>query len=161
MRQIKQQDEHAGFPTPIAAHLQSIRQGMTKRQETEQCEKGNRKGHTSAEVLHLPLWPEAVRGAPNDILRSALFAAVQGKGRTHIENRLITSVNGIRIKYTGGQLEQSDLDVWEQVLHLARQSPLGTVCQFKAGSFLKSIGRSRGKANYTWLSLVLSRLTAC
>ena len=142
MRQIKQQDEHAGFPTPIAAHLQSIRQAITKRQETEQCEKGNGKGHTSAEVLHL-------------------FAAVQGKGRTHIENRLITSVNGIRIKYTGGQLEQSDLDVWEQVLHLARQSPLGTVCQFKAGSFLKSIGRSRGKANYTWLSLVLSRLTAC
>jgi hypothetical protein len=161
MIQIKQQDEHAGFPTPVAAHLQSIRQAIAKRQEAEQCEKENGKGHTSAEVLPLPQWPEAVRGAPNDILRSALFAGIQGKRRAHIENRLIASVKGIRIKYTGGQLEQSDLDVWEQVLHLCRQFPLGTVCQFKAGSFLKSIGRSCGKANYTWLSLVLSRLTAC
>jgi hypothetical protein len=160
MRQIKQQDEYAALPAHVAAHLQSIRQAIAKRQD-ETREKENGKGHTSAEVLLLPLWPEAVRGAPNEILRSALFAAIQGKRRTHIENRLIASVNGIRIKYTGSQLDQSDLDVWQQVLHLARQSPLGSVCQFKAGSFLKSIGRSWGKANYTWLSLVLSRLTAC
>jgi hypothetical protein len=161
MSQLKQQDEYADLPQGVAAHLQSIRQAIAKRQGAEQGEKENGKSRTSAEVLHLPLWPEAVRGAPNDILRSALFAAIQGKGRTHIENRLIASVKGICIKYTGGQLEQSDLDVWEQVLHLARQSPLGTICQFKAGSFLKSIGRSCGKANYTWLSSVLSRLTAC
>jgi hypothetical protein len=105
--------------------------------------------------------PEAVRGAPNDILRSALFAAIQGKGRQHLENRLIASVESISIKYTGEQLDQSDLDVWEQVIHLARQTQLGTVCEFKGGTFLKALGRSTGKKDYQWLDRVLSRLTAC
>src|SRR5918992_738230 len=160
-QQVKQADEYEGFPADIAKQMLSIRQSIAARREREKCEKENGKGHTSAEVLHLPLWPEAVRGAPNDILRSALFAAIQGKGRQHLENRLIASVDGIRIKYTGRALEQSDLDVWEQVIHLVRQNPLGTVCCFKAGSFLKAIGRSSGKANYKWLARVLSRLTAC
>lgn len=36
-----------------------------------------------AEVIKLPLWPEPKRGAPNDVLRSALFAAIQGKTRRY------------------------------------------------------------------------------
>jgi hypothetical protein len=36
----------------------------------------------SGKVIQLPLWPEPVRGAPNDILRSALFAAIQPTFRT-------------------------------------------------------------------------------
>jgi hypothetical protein len=114
-----------------------------------------------AQIVHLPLWPEPTRGAPNDILRSALFAAIQGKGREFLKQRLIAAYDGIQIKYTGEQLEQSDLDVWEHVLHLARQHPLGTVCHFKGGAFLKAIGRSTGKKDYRWLDGVLSRLTAC
>jgi hypothetical protein len=114
-----------------------------------------------AEIVQLPLWPEPARGAPNDILRSALFAAIQGKGREFLKQRLIAAYDGIQIKYTGEQLEQSDLDVWEYVLHLARQHPLGTVCHFKGATFLKAICRSTGKKNYQWLDGVLSRLTAC
>ena len=34
-----------------------------------------------AKVIQLPLWPETKRGAINAVLRSALFAAIQGKGR--------------------------------------------------------------------------------
>jgi hypothetical protein len=152
-----QPDEYEGLPTDMAKSMRSIAAAIAAKGE---CEKADIP-HKPAAAIHLPLWPEGARGTPNDVLRSALFAAIQGKGRQHLENRLIASVDGIRIKYTGWELEQSDLDVWEQVLHLCRQSPLGTVCQFKAGSFLKAIGRSCGKANYTWLSLVLSRLTAC
>lgn len=161
MRQIKQQDEYVVLPADLAAHMASIGQAIAQRRKLEEYEKGKGQDHSPAPVIHLPPWPEAVRGAPNDILRSALFAAIQGKGRQHIENRLIASVNGTSIKYTGLQLEQSDLDVWEQVLHLARQNPLGTVCQFKGGTFLKAIGRSAGKKDYQWLDRVLSRLNAC
>jgi hypothetical protein len=114
-----------------------------------------------AQIVHLPLWPEPTRGAPNDILRSALFAAIQGKGREFLKQRLIAAYDGIQIKYTGEQLEQSDLDVWEQVLHLARQHPLGTVCHFTAHAFLKSLGRSIGRANYQWLDSALLRLSSC
>ena len=36
-----------------------------------------------AKVIQLPLWPEPKRGAPNAVLRGALFAAIQGKGRRY------------------------------------------------------------------------------
>ena len=32
-----------------------------------------------SKVYQLPMWPESARGIPNPVLRSALFAAVQGK----------------------------------------------------------------------------------
>ncbi|MFZ2391997.1 MAG: hypothetical protein WAW68_06085 [Rhodoferax sp.] len=38
--------------------------------------------------------------------------------------------------HTGPQLDQADLDVWEQCLHLARTGGLGTRIQFTAGGFL-------------------------
>jgi hypothetical protein len=158
---IKQPDEYACLPTDVAKHLASLRQSLAARCEHEKGEKGNEEFHQTARIIRLPSWPEALRGCPNYILRSALFPAIQGKGRQHLENRLIASASGIRIKYTGRQLDQSDLDVLEQVLHLVRKNPLGTVCEFKGGTFLKAIGRSSGKANYKWLGQVLSRQTAC
>jgi hypothetical protein len=115
----------------------------------------------SAKVIQLPLWPEARRGVPNDILRSALFAAIQGKGREYIKQSLIAAYDGVKIKYTGEQLDQSDMDVWEQILHLTRQHPLGTVCHFTAHSFLKLLGRSTGKKDYQWLNSVIVRLATC
>src|SRR5713226_8429515 len=65
----------------------------------------------------LPLWPEPARGVPNDILRSALFAAIQGKGREYFKHKLLASYDGVQIRYTGEQLDQSDLDVWGQAIH--------------------------------------------
>ena len=115
----------------------------------------------TAKIIQLPLWPEPVRGIPNDILRSAIFAAIQGKNRRFLKDEVIASVDGIIIKFRGEQLDQSDLDVWEQAVHLARSQPVGNVCNFTAYSFLKGIGRGRGKSQYQWLDESISRLIAC
>jgi TrfA protein len=140
--------------------MESLRRTLEAKKEAATPETPQNAPKQSAAVIHLPLWPEPARGVPNDVLRSALFAAIH-KSRKFIKHRLIAAYDGNQIEYTGEQLEQSDLDVWEQVLHLARQHPLGTVCYFKGGAFLKAIGRSTGKANYKWLATVLTRLTAC
>src|SRR4030095_286706 len=55
---------------------------------------------------------------------------------------------------------QSDLDVWEQALHLARLHPLGDRCTFTAHFFLKSLGRSTGKAQHEWLKDTFARIRA-
>ena len=94
------------------------------------------------------------------MLRSALFAAVQGKGRVALDRELVAAQQGIEIRFTGWQLNQSDLDVWEQVLHLARTQALGTECYFTAHGFLKALGRSTGKRDHEWLKSVFSRLSA-
>ena len=114
-----------------------------------------------AQVIQLPLWPELKRGAPNVVLRGALFAAIQGKGRAAmLRKELIAAQRGITIRYTGWQLDQSDLDVWEQALHLARTQALGTQCRFTEKGFLKALGRQTGKSDREWLRSAFARLTA-
>ena len=112
-----------------------------------------------AKVIQLPLWPETKRGAINAVLRSALFAAIQGKGRVALERELVAAQQGIEIRFTGWQLSQSELDVWEQVLHLARTQATGSECHFTARGLLKAMGRQTGKSDHEWLKLVVARLT--
>jgi hypothetical protein len=113
-----------------------------------------------AEVIHLPVWKDQQRGVANVCLRSALFAAIHGNRRKAMQRELLASQNGIAIRFTGIQLDQSDLDVWEQALHLARQHPLGVRCEFTAHAFLKSLGRHTGKWQHEWLKEVFARLSS-
>ena len=115
----------------------------------------------TAEIVQLPLWPEPARGVPNSALRGALFAAIQGKDRRYMKGEMLAITKDMQIRFTGMQLDQSDLDVWEQALHLARQHPLGTRCDFTAHGFLKALGRHTGKYEHEWLKDVFRRLTAC
>ena len=111
-------------------------------------------------VLQLPLWPKATRGTPNSFLRGALFAAIQGKEREYIKGQLLASRDGIKIRFTGMQLDQSDLDVWEQAAELASSHPLGNVCHFSIYGFLKALGRNTGSKDHEWLKEVFRRLTS-
>jgi hypothetical protein len=114
----------------------------------------------------LPLWPEPMRGVPNSVLRSALFGAIKRGKRRYMEREPIASVAGIAIRYTGHRLDQSDLDVWEGALHLARLAKLGDRIEFTEKGFLRLIGRGGhggvniGKSDREWLRKVLARLSA-
>lgn len=123
-------------------------------------EKKERKTPQKAEIIQLPLWPEPARGVANVALRSALFAAVDPKNRQSFTRKIVAVQSGFEIRFTGIQLCQSDLDVWEQALHLARLHPLGDRCTFTAHSFLKGVGRHTGKREHEWLKDVFARLHA-
>ena len=71
-------------------------------------------------LIQLPLWFEPERGTPNSFLRSALFAAIQGQSRQFLKEVTLASSRDITVKYTGEQLNQDDLTVWENLVHLAR-----------------------------------------
>ena len=135
---------------PAEARLSAL----AERAEQEQEPRG------PAKIIQLPLWPEAKRAAPNAVLRGALFGAVQGKGRIIMDRVFLAAQDGITVRYTGVQLTQSDLDVWEQALHLARTQALGTRCRFTEKGFLKALGRQTGKSGREWLRSALARLTA-
>ena len=116
----------------------------------------------------LPMWPDAVRGGPNVLLRSAFFAGIKSGKRLTLgiqtspdrepEGVEIAAQDGVSIKYAGTQLNQYDADVFFEVLHLSRRSPLGTDALFTGASFLASIGRSRNNLNYEDLDNSLRRL---
>lgn len=111
--------------------------------------------------VQLPLWPEPKRGTPNSFIRSALFAAIQSKDRVFLKEATLASQKGIVIKFTGEQLNQEDLSVWEALVHLARQQPLGQPCEVTAHSLLKSLGMHTGLSQHKQLHSTIIRLTAC
>lgn len=111
-------------------------------------------------AVQLPLWPEPVRGVPNSILRSALFGAIKRGRRAYMQRQKVASYEGVTILQTGPRLDQADLDVWEQCMHLARTGGLGTRIQFAAHGFLKGIGRATGGKNMEWLKDAFARLAS-
>lgn len=114
-----------------------------------------------AEIIQLPLWPETKRGTPNSFLRSALFSAIQSKDRVFLKGAALFSQQGITIKYTGEQLNQEDLTLWETLVHLAKEHPLGHVCSFTAHSLLKAMGLGTGGREHERLHKGITRLIAC
>jgi len=105
------------------------------------------------------LWPDSHRAGPNAIFRSALFPSLNFKeGRPYVEREKICSVDGITVFFTGKRFDQSDLDVYLELLHLAAEHPLGTELSFSAHALLKALGRSTGLSDYEWLHIVLTRL---
>jgi hypothetical protein len=114
----------------------------------------------NTQVIQLPLWPEAVRGLPNAVLRSALFGAIRRGRRAYMQRQPLASVDGVTVLFTGPRLDQADLDVWEHCLHLARGQKLGARIEFTANGFLKAIGRSTGGKDLEWLKSAFSRLSS-
>lgn len=114
----------------------------------------------------MPAWPDTMRGVPNSVLRSALFGAFGRGKRKFLRREPISSVEGVSIFYTGQRLDQSDLDVWEGILHLSRNLNLGERIEFTARGLLRLIGRggsngeSIGKSDREWLKSVFARLKA-
>ncbi|MCA3104268.1 MAG: TrfA family protein [Rhodocyclaceae bacterium] len=133
--------------TPLGQALSSLRKRVSERAQNT--------------TVQLPLWPEPKRGAPNSFIRSALFAAIHSKDRQFFKETVLASQDGIEIRYTGEQLNQADLDVWETIVHLARDQPLGTVASFTAHGLLKAMGMPTGNSQHRQLHSTLLRLTAC
>jgi TrfA protein len=118
-------------------------------------------GTLSEFVLQLPLWADALRGLPNEIVRSALFnARNRNLPRSYFEEAEIAVIGGGRITYTGKELRQDDETVWLQLIHLARNKPLGQAIEFTPYSFCKSIGWTIEGRSYLRLRACLIRMKA-
>lgn len=90
----------------------------------------------TATVIQLPLWAEAMRRMPNELLRSALFSARNRKQpRAYLKSADIAVLFDGCITYLGEELRQDDETVWLQLIHLAKERPVGSVVEFTPYSF--------------------------
>ena len=107
--------------------------------------------------MSLPLWPDAVRGVPNAVLRGALFSV--SKTRTTAKRlTLLTAVEGIEVSFKGERFNQIDLDLLEMLLHLARSQPLGNKVEFTSYAILKELGRGTSGRDHEDLRNGIARL---
>src|SRR5207249_8609745 len=116
--------------------LNAVVQRLEKTFEAKRSKQPKQEAKTvpaPAKVIQLPTWGDGSRGAPNEILRSALFNARNKKRqREYLEKATIAVIGEGEITYTGRELRQDDETVWLQLIHLARELPLGELVEFTA-----------------------------
>jgi hypothetical protein len=112
------------------------------------------------EKIMLPAWPNDKRAIPHPFVRSALFGIVKKGERKYLKKQLITSVNGLKIMFTGETLDQSDLDVYLAILHHLSKDALGNIVEMTSYELLKSMGLKNGN-NYEILDSNITRMVAC
>ena len=110
-----------------------------------------------APQLMLPLWPEEVRGMPNAVLRGALFTVSQTR-QMHATLTPVAAVDGIEISVKNDRLNQHDLDLFEMLLHVQREQPLGDPVHFTAHSLLRALGRGTSGQHHKELQNDMARL---
>jgi hypothetical protein len=132
--------------SPVRTNLLTLVQGMEERARRKPrliepiCE---------SSLVQLPLWREELRCMPNEILRSALFnARNRNQRRVFFKNQTIGVIGqSVRIMYTGEELRQNDESVWLQLLHLAKDVPLGTAVEFTPYSMVMALRLANSKPN--------------
>jgi hypothetical protein len=112
----------------------------------------------TGQVIKLPPWAGELRACPSCVLRSALFRVIERGQRKALQRTVLAAWPGVTIRYTGWQLDQSDLDVWLTVLHMARERRLGVRLLVTVHSLLKALGRCTGKRDHEWLKGTMARL---
>ncbi|WP_095158111.1 plasmid replication initiator TrfA [Pseudomonas sp. Irchel 3E13] len=109
----------------------------------------------------LSKWAEELREAPNEALRCALFTARnRNVKREQLKAYEVSSYGNSKVFYTGEELRQDDLDVWLQVLHLARLQELGTPIRFSPAQMKKDLKWPYGVKHTARLMTILTRLKA-
>jgi hypothetical protein len=122
--------------------------------------KGAVEAESTAEVIQLGWWQDDQRAVPAEFIACALFAAISGTHSEYLDGVEIANANGQRITYKGKRLTQVHADVWQGIMHLARQLPHGSKVRFRAREFLRLIGRHTGKSQRKQLEGWLSDLQA-
>ena len=141
------------------AKLERIAEEQRLKRERKEQEARLERERLAALDPRLPPWPDTKRGVPNLALRSALFAAVR-RNNLHRVNCKVASVDGVDILYTGGQLDQTNLDIWEAVLHLCRHEMMGTEIEFTMYEFLSMLEKPGNGENRKMLDDGLSFLAS-
>ena len=112
-------------------------------------------------VVQLPFWDGRKWGTPNSFLRSALFSAIQSKDRVWLKREILFSQQGIVIKFTGEQLNQEDLTLWEALVHFYKENPLGNEVEFTAYKILRLLDLGTCGSDRQRLDEGIIRLAAC
>ena len=131
--------------------LREIEKKIKEKKQSELLQSG-------AESQQLPMWQDYQRGAPVCVLRSSIFGVVKRGRRRYLRREELAKWGEDKISYSGERLDQADLDVWLELLHLVRTTPLGQTVAFEKYVFLRQLGRSTGSKDWRWLENSIARM---
>ncbi|ODN41387.1 plasmid replication initiator TrfA [Piscirickettsia litoralis] len=118
------------------------------------------------DVIPFPVQPSNDKSIlPYHILRSALFGIVKRGARKEfrvspesMKGEEIAAYGSVKIRYSGYQLDQADLDTWMCCLELIKSHGFGATVHVTPYEMLTTIGRRTNNESYKWLDKSVRRL---
>ena len=101
---------------------------------------------------------EARRICPYVFLRSAVFGIAEKGKRKYFDDVLLASTDVFTVRFIGLQLDQTDLDVWLELVHLLRYQPIGSTVTTSHLELLTMLGKADSGQNRQALQCQLTRL---
>jgi hypothetical protein len=98
------------------------------------------------------------RVIPNVFLRSSLFGIIRTGRRKMVKNQQIESMSQYEVFFTGEQLDQNDLDVWDSLTYMAKMNNYNDNLKTTFYELCKLIGYSRNKQAYDRIKSRVERL---
>lgn len=146
----------------IDAKLAVIGQGVAKRRPGRPP-RVTRPGDVAplTQEQKMAYWNDLMMGVPNDLVRCALFTATDCDEMRSLSRERIASHAGTTVMYTGWQLTQAHLDVFEGILQLMRGQEAGVRVNFSKNELLEIIGRRNSGYEYEWVHRKIIQLEAC
>lgn len=112
------------------------------------------------EQLFLPGLEDWMRAMPNPVARSSLFAPIARGPKKFHHQTVLVSRSDATITFTGFQLDESQADAWLQLMHVAKDAPLGRAVRIDRAAFLRAIGHGTSGNDYAWLHRTIFAFTA-
>jgi hypothetical protein len=116
-----------------------------------------RKKKAEEPEVHLPQWPIGARATPNALLRCALFG-INSERQFYKRRTLVASLDNYEVRMKGEGFNQTDLDVFDELLQKAMPHPLGKKVEFSAYSILSQQQKDVGNSQYEELKEQIARL---
>jgi len=145
----------------LKERVDKAQQRTAEQQKAVQAQEAEEAERRKYLAVQLPLWADEVRAHPNESCRAALFTVRRARKRKSFLDEKIFVVGDGAISYTGFELRaENDEIVWLQILHYAKESPLGSWIEFTPYRLCQDIGWTPSGPNYKLLRDCLLRLKA-
>lgn len=106
----------------------------------------------------LPEIFEEKRAIPNCFLRGALFGMVRKGRRALVENQPIFTMSQYEVSFSGSEMDQNDLELWDTLMYLAKNRGVGSELRITLYDLCCQMRLSPTKSAYDALTKRVERL---
>lgn len=104
----------------IDTKIQDFKKHLIIKEQRQKAEEEARLLGSAMQQL-LPEIFEEKRAIPNCFLRGALFGMVRKGRRSLVENQPIFTMSQYQVSFSGSEMDQNDLELWDTLMYLAKQ----------------------------------------
>ena len=144
-------------PIIDAAYFEKDKQSLLIKEKRQKAEEEAKLLGTAMQQL-LPEIFEDRRAIPNCFLRGALFGMVRKGRRSLVENQPIFTMSQYKVSFSGSEMDQNDLELWDTLMYLAKNRQVDTELRITLYDLCQQMRLTDAKSNYERLTTRAKRL---